>query len=162
MKHIVRTLVIILLAASGVSAALPYDDGSETTLSVFMVKDMQSEETGYGAALSKLDGNMTDLAYMNLGEFTVVEISKLSPKQLGPIDMYFGFATGFAKADSESIPGTPDGWLSGLELILGKMNLTSGLSLELRASSLSSDFDPIAWVSDPDVFILGAGLSYKF
>jgi len=162
MKHIVRALIIVVLAASSASAALPYGNSSETTLSVFMVKDTQSDNSGFGAALSRLDQGMTDLSYMDIDKFTLAQLSKLSPKQLGPYNAYFGFAVAFATPDDMVIPDEPQGWYSGLELILGKVELSYGLSLELRASSLSHDFDPIAWLSDPDLFILGGGLSYKF
>ena len=162
MRHIVWILIVIVLAASAVSAAWPQDNSSETRLSVFMVTDRESRESGYGAALSRLDREMSDLSYMDFGEFTLAQFAKLAPKQLGPYTAYFGFAVGFAKPDDASIPGMPDGWLTGLGLTLGKVDLSYGLSLDLRASSLSKDFDPIAWFSDPDLLTLGAGLSFKF
>lgn len=157
-----KLALIILMVALLAAAAWPYGNTSETRLSVFMVKDTQSEESGFGAALSRLDGNMTDLAYMDFGDFTLAEFAKLAPKSLGPQDAYFGFAAAYAKPDDASLPGVPDGFYSGLALILGKVDLAYGLSLDLRVSSLSKDFDPIAWLSDPDIFILGAGVSYKF
>lgn len=155
MKHTLIIIALAMLAASGVSAA-------ETSLSVFMLKDTRSDQSGFGAALSMVDEDMTDLSYMDLGSFTLAQFAKLSPRGLGPYNAYFGFAAAFAKPDDASVPGVPKDWLSGLALMLGKTDLGYGLSLDLRASSLSKDFDPIAWFTDPDLFIVGAGLSYKF
>ena len=162
MKNALITVMLVILAVSVASADYQYGNSSETTLSVFMVKDTQSDNSGFGAALSRLDQDMTVLSYMDIDKFTLAQLSKLSPKQLGPYNAYFGFAVAFATPDDMVIPDEPEGWYSGLELILGKVELSYGLSLELRASSLSHDFDPIAWLSDPDLFILGGGLSYKF
>ena len=154
-RHIIPALTLIVLVTSIASAA-------ETSLSVFMLKDTRSDRTGFGAALSRLDEDMTDLSYMDLGDFTLGQFSKLSKKPLGPYSVYFGFAAAFATPDDVVTPDVPQGWESGLALMLGKTDLGYGLSLELRASSLSKDFDPIAWLTDPDLFIVGAGLSYKF
>lgn len=162
MKNALITVMLVILAVSVASADYQYGNSSETTLSVFMVKDTQSDNSGFGAALSRLDQDMTDLSYMDIDKFTLAQLSKLAPKQLGPYSAYFGFAVAFATPDDMVIPDEPEGWYSGLALVLGKVELSYGLSLELRASSLSKDFDPIAWVSDPDLFILGGGLSYKF
>ena len=162
MKNALIIVMLVTLAVSVASADYQYGNKSETRLSVFMVKDTQSDESGFGAALSKLDEKLTDISYMDFGEFTLTELTQLEPKEFGPYGVYFGFAVAYAKPDDGTVLDVPDGFVSGLALILGKVDLSYGLTLDLRASSLSKDFDPIAWFSDPDILILGAGLSHKF
>jgi len=155
--------VLLFVISPAAQADVAWDTGNtkHTNLSVFAAMDTKSDESGYGAALSIYDRGLTDLSYVDLGDFRVAQFAKLSPKQIGMYSAYFGFALAHADPKVEGLDA-PDGMLSGLSLIMAETDLAFGLSVELRATSLSKDFDPIAWFTDPDVLWLGAGVSYTF
>lgn len=162
-----KALFLVPVLAFGCLASVPANAqwgtavSKDTSLTVFAVKDMKSEDGGFGAALTKYDMGVTDISFADLDSFKVGTFSKLSPKQFGLFPVYLGFALGYASADDTALDA-PDGMLSGLALIAYRSNLAAGLSLELRATSLSEEFDPIAWFSNPDILMVGAGLSYSF
>jgi hypothetical protein len=123
--------------------------------------DKKSGGSGYGIALSQYGKDVTDLSAADLGDFRLYQFSKLAPRRVGPYMVDFGFTLGYAEA-KEGLPDAPKNLLTGLSVILGKSELALGMSLDLRVTSLSTEFDPLAWFTDPDIFWLGAGLSYTF
>jgi hypothetical protein len=163
--HMIHALIAILAVAALVAAS-PANAawGTRTkniSLSAFAVTETKSDQSGYGIALTKYGREVADLAFVDLGDFRMAQFSKLAPKQVGPWALNFGFAIAYADP-KEGVVGAPDKLLTGLSVILAKSEIALGLSFDLRASSLSKDFDPIAWFTDPDVLWLGAGLSYSF
>ena len=163
--HRIHALIAILAIAALVAAS-PADAawGTRTksmSLSVFAAIDKKSDESGYGIAITKYGREVADLSLLDLGDFRLAQFSKLAPKQIGPWALNFGFAIAYADP-KEGVVGAPEKLLTGLSVILAKSEIALGLSFDLRASSLSKDFDPIAWFTDPDILWLGAGLSYSF
>lgn len=51
---------------------------------------------------------------------------------------------------------------TGVEAIITKAKLADRLYIDLGANSFSRGYDPIDWFKNPDVFWLGAGISYSF
>ena len=164
--RIISVLVLASLAvsltASGVSADWRTGRAKDTSITVFAATDKKSDESGIGVALSKYDRGVTDLSFTDFGEFRLAQFSKLNPRQIGPYVAYLGFAVAYADPDDDTTADVPDDMLYGLQLVLGKIDLSYDLSLDLRMSSLTEDFDPIGWFTQPDLLSLGAGLSYSF
>ncbi len=163
-----RIICILLLASlavgltvSEVSAQWRTGEVKDTSITVFAATDKKSDESGIGVALSKYDRGITDLSFTDFGEFRLAQFSKLNPGHIGPYAAYIGFAVAYADPDEGAVD-VPDDMFYGLQLVLGKIDLSYDLSLDLRMSSLTEDFDPMGWFTDPDLLSLGAGLSYSF
>lgn len=162
--------VLALVTASAANAAIGWNaanwigpNATKTKLSAFAVAEKQSGESGFGAAFTRTGPQTLDISYMKVDSFSLYQVSQLQPKQIGPFSVNFGFTMAWAKATEDlPDPATPNDMLTGLSLVLAKSASASGISLDIRASSLSKEFNPIAWFSDPDVFWIGAGLSYGF
>ena len=128
-----------------------------------MAIDKQSDKSGYGISLTQNSREPVDLSYVSLDTFRLYQFSQTSPKQFGAYKVNFGFAVAYADpVDEMPAPDTPDNMYTGITAILGRTEMAYGIALDIRATSLSKDFDPIAWFSDPDILWLGAGLSYSF
>lgn len=166
-------LAVTLLAASAATASLGYkplgmssfglNNQKGMTLSVFAAVDRESHDSGFGVSLSQRQNGLSDMTYVDLDSFRLYQFSKLTPKQVGGYSVNFGFTLAYADPkDPNPSPDTPSNFMSGISVVLAKSEMSSGLSLDLRGSSLSKDFDPIAWFSNPDVLWIGAGLSYSF
>lgn len=162
-------LAVTLMVSSAVCAAL--DGGlswglgksKNTTLTVFMATDRQSGESGFGASLTKKQRQPVDLSYVSLNSFRLYQISQLAPKRIGGYTVNFGFTAAYADPVDDAPPlGTPEKMLTGITAVLAKTETSFGVAIDLRATSLSKDFDPIAWFINPDILWLGAGLSYSF
>ncbi len=162
--------VLALVTASAASASVGWNsanwsgpNATKTKLSAFAVAEKESGESGFGAAITQTGPKTLDISYMKVDSFSLYQISQLAAKQIGPFMVNFGFTTAWAKrAAGIADPTTPDNMMTGISLVLAKSASAGGISLDIRASSLSKEFNPIAWFSDPDVFWIGAGLSYGF
>jgi len=164
--RIMCVLLLALLAfslmASDVSADWRTGKAKDTSITVFAATDKKSDQSGIGVALSKYGRGITDLSFTDFGEFRLAQFSKLNPRQIGLYVAYIGFAVAYADPEDDTTADVPDGMLYGLQLVLGKIDLSYNLSVDLRMSSLTEDFDPIGWFTQPDLLSLGAGLSYSF
>ncbi len=161
--HAVLLIVLLIIAASAANAAL-FRRSGDTSLSVYGAYDKVSEKPGFGLSLSKRDPvGITDLSGVVFDHSIMLQTSQLRPITLGLLPIYVGMtgAYSFEKNGSE-VSGIPTGFMSGLQVVFAKAQPSAGLSLDLRASSLSQGFNPIKWVSDPDVLWFGAGFSYNF
>ena len=138
-----------------------YGEKKSTSLSAFVTSERKSGATGFGAAWTQRGRETADLSFADLGDFRLYQFSKLAPKQVGPYSVDFGFTIAYADP-KEDLLDTPKDVLTGISVIYAKTELMMGMSLDLRVSSLSSEFNPLAWFTDPDVLWLGAGLSYTF
>ena len=154
-------LVAVFIAASPATAQMSYGEKKSTCLTVFAAHEKQSGGSGYGIALSQYGKEVTDLSAADLGDFRLYQFSKLAPKKVGPYMVDFGFTVGYADP-KDGFPDAPKDLFTGLVVILGKSESSQGISLDLRVSSLSREFNPMAWFTDPDIFWFGAGLSYSF
>ncbi len=163
-------LVVALMASSAAYANLGFGSSNwgmsrskNMSLSVFMAVDKQSDESGYGVSLTQNGTQPIELSYVSLDTFRLYQFSQTTPKQFSGFKVNFGFAAAYADP-IENVPdeGTPENLYTGLTLSLARTEMAYGLALDVRATSLSKDFDPIAWFSDPDILWLGAGLSYAF
>lgn len=157
---IIFALFIALVAAPATHASWNTSN-KDASVTVFAATSANSNGSGYGIALDRYDTQLTDLSYVSLGSVRIIQSAKLTPKVFSGYPVYIGLVAGYAD------PATPDatvsrGFVSGLQVILAKSKSKSGLSFDLRASSLSSSLNPIKWVSDPDVLWGGVGASYSF
>jgi hypothetical protein len=162
-------LAVILMVSSAVYASL--DSGlswglgksKKMTLSVFAATDRQSGESGFGASLMQNQRQPVDFSYVSLNSYRLYQISKLAPKRIGGFTLNFGFSAAYAVPVDDLQPyGTPENLYTGLTAVLAKTETSFGVAIDVRATSLAKDVNPIAWFSNPDILWLGAGLSYSF
>lgn len=159
----IYTPACILLAVCLLSsvACAQWGRQNNTSVSVFAAMDKKSDNSGYGASYTKHGYQTTDLSYVDFGDFRMAQFSQLTPRQVGPFAANFGFTVGYADRKPDALEG-PDGMVSGISLVLAQTQLTQKVSLDIRASSLTKNFNPVDWFTDPDVLWAGAGLSMKF
>lgn len=155
--------IITVLIASSSLAQWGSGEKDNSRLTVFAVIDNRNDETGFGVALTKSaeEGSQTDITYIDFESYRLAQVTQLSPKQFGMFTTNLGFTIAYADRDTDTTD-SPDGILTGLSATLVEKDLAFGLSLDIRASSLSEGVDPISWVADPDILWFGAGLSYRF
>jgi hypothetical protein len=153
--------VLVLISAIAAGAQTFWSaDRTKTSLSVFAAIDSRSNESGYGASVTIHGPKTIDISYADFGPFQLAQIGQLAPKPMGMLSTNLGFVIGYAERDEGTT--MPEGMLSGLELMLARQEISAGMALDVKVTSLSKDFDPIAWLSSPDVLWLAAGVSYAF
>lgn len=169
-----RTLLLSLaltaiFAASQVSAQYVYSNNNtqkNSTASLFVATDTKSDESGYGVSLTMKNDPTAALTYVHFEHFDVFQVSKSKSSQIGGYPVNIGLLIGYANNRvSNNILDTtsrPDGLLSGMEASVSLGKPSSSYSIELRASSLTENVDPIKWFSDPDLLWVGAGISFKY
>lgn len=158
-------LALLMLASALMTAdAARFSRSGENGLSVYGAYDKVSEKTGFGLALTKRDRvGLTDLSGVAFDNSIMVQTSQLRPIMLGPLPIYVGMTAAYAfDRNKDETADTPSGFMSGVQVVLAKAQAAPGLSLDLRASSLSEGFNPVKWISDPDALWFGAGASYSF
>lgn len=158
-----KLAILIAVLVAIVIAPVYAEWGIEKTmnLSVFAAMDKGSDESGYGASLAIHEAGITDLSFVDMDSFRFGQFAKLDPKQFGSIPVFFGFAVGYVER-KDDVSDQREGLHTGLELMTDKYEIMNGFSLSLRIASLSKDFDPVAWFTDPDILWAGAGLAYEF
>ncbi|MHB1000302.1 MAG: hypothetical protein ACYC27_13760 [Armatimonadota bacterium] len=162
--YLLVTLVMICLVSvisqAGAQTIYGYDD-KKTSLSVFAAIDTKSDDTGYGISFSMRDENVTDISYVHFDSVDLFQTARLTERQLFGFPAYIGISAAYANDRSDDTDA-PNGLMTGLQVILNLAKPTSGISVDIRASSLSESINPIKWITDPDVLWAGAGISYTF
>ncbi|MHB0912242.1 MAG: hypothetical protein ACYC2Y_02185 [Armatimonadota bacterium] len=154
MKKTLATLAVLIAVSSACSAYGFYQKPKESTLSVFAAVESQTGESGFGVSLDKND---SDIAYLDMGSFTVIQTAKLQSTQVAGFPVKIGFTAAYASEKSGY--DAPDGFLTGLTVLLAKGGGDT-FSFDLRASVLAKN--PINVIGNPDVMWAGAGVSFSY
>lgn len=161
---LVPTLVLItIVAASAASAYNPYKYSSGNgsgTLAVFVAEDQKASKSGFGVSYTTKDNGLSDITYLDLSSYRMLQVAKLTNKNLSGYPVHYGFTFGYSSPKSGE--SAYRGITSGLQAVLASSTNKKGISIDLRVCSMSHDINPIKWVSDPDILWGGAGISYSF
>ena len=130
------------------------------SVSAFGVADIETSSGGWGVSLITSRPEITDISYVSTGSYRLIQAAGLS-NALGVLPVSVGLAIGYVDPTADNPPFSR-GFVSGLEVGMGIVKSSSGVSITLKATSLSTEFNPIKWVSDPDMLWIGAGLSFSF
>ena len=166
---LVVALVVVTAIASAANAGLLKRSG-DTTLSIYGAYEKVSRETGFGLALSKhAQDGIADISGFAFNHSIILQSSQLRPITSGALPIYIGMTAAYSFANPSGQAGTlpdlnrtPEGFMSGIQVVLAKTQPSAGLALDLRVSSLSKGVNPVKWITNPDALCVGAGLSYSF
>lgn len=157
-------MVFMGVAAASTASAQAWGNYSwnqkTTNLSVFAAVDTKSDKSGLGVSLAMQDQGITEISYLHFDDNSIVQASKMTSKQLGGYPVLMGVSAAYSSPKVGST--TPKGLMTGLEVVMNVGKSAKGLSIDLRASSLSKGVNPIKWITDADVLWAGAGMSYTF
>ncbi|MHB1456397.1 MAG: hypothetical protein ACYC0V_05715 [Armatimonadota bacterium] len=175
---IARTMLLIIaltaiFAASQVSAQYVYNNNNRNdgkgTVNVFVATDTKSDDSGYGASLTLKSDPTATVTYIHFDNFDLIQVSKYQPTHLGGYPLKVGLSLAYANSrvnedfnPYEPVMERPDGLLSGLEASVSLGKPQSNFSIDLRASSLSKNVNPLKWIGDADLLWIGAGISFKY
>jgi hypothetical protein len=137
--------------------------GLSGTLSLYGAIDAKGHGAGFGLAYSttqKFTGLVQDLSFTHVDKYNMYQYSALTSKTWSALPIDVGISIGYS--DPSGISSVKRGIMTGVTAILAKTTPMSGLSLDLRVSSMEKGFNPVKWFSDPDSLIAGAGASYTF
>jgi hypothetical protein len=166
---LVVAILVVAATASSANAGLLKQSG-DTTLSVYGAYEKVTQEPGVGLAISKhTQGGLTDISGAAFNHSIILQTGQLRPITSGAIPIYVGMTAAYSFANTSAQAGTlpavnpaPTGFMSGVQLVLAKVQPSSGLALDLRISSLSKGVNPVKWITNPDALCVGAGMSYSF
>ncbi|WP_319586067.1 hypothetical protein [uncultured Desulfobulbus sp.] len=186
-RKMIRTILLsvtltAVLAASQVSAQYNYTNSSssdkKSTANIFLASDTKTNESGYGVSLTLKDDPTAAMTYVHFENFDVFQVSKSQSTHLGGFPVNVGVVLGYAnnRVDNTPVLGIegikplaagdsadrPNGLLTGMEASVSLGKPTGGFSIDLRASSMSKNANPIKWISDPDLLWVGAGITLKY
>jgi hypothetical protein len=145
--------VLWLLLPAGISPA------AGQSVSAFGVADIKTSSGGWGVSLTASGQGITDISYISTGSYRLIQTSGLS-SALGILPISVGIAAGYVDPTEDTTFSR--GFVSGLEVGMGIIKSSTGPSITIKATSLSTEFNPIKWVTDPDMLWIGAGLSFSF
>lgn len=153
--------VITLMVASAAQATRISRDSSNTQLSVFAATDTRSDESGFGISMSRPGARDTkDLTFVNFNSYRMFQVTTLVPKEIAGYSTLYGLTMGYSERKSGDT--AIDGVTTGLMVVLAKSNVGRGMSIDIRACTMTKDVNPLKWFTDPDIFWAGAGLSFGF
>jgi hypothetical protein len=156
---IVPALVLILCVPASLAHAYTVYQQQNTTVSLFAVEDMKANSTGFGLSMAQQNG-LSDLSYVNVKDYQLFQATKFAQTTVVGIPVYIGFSLGYCENTPGS--GVAQGLMTGLQVMMSKSLGSSGLSLNVRASTMAADINPTKWFSGEDILWAGAGLSYTF
>lgn len=157
-------MLTTILAASQVCAQYAYSNYGETkqgTVTLFAATDTKSSDSGYGLSLTLKDDPTSAVTYVHLDSFDIYQVTKSKPTQLAGYPVNMGISLGYANRRNNAAD-VPNGLLTGLDVSVSLGKPKSNFSVDLRASSLARNVNPIKWVTNPDVLWLGAGVTFKY
>lgn len=166
MKVFVPLAALTLMAFAGSAQAYLGTGtglGLNGTVTVFAASDAKGNGSGFGvsyATTQKFTNIVQDVAYTHVSDYSMIQYSALAPKVISSFPANIGLTIGYSTPSSGS--SATKGLMTGVQAVLAKTTNASGLSLDIRISSLQKGFNPLKWVSNPDALIAGAGASYKF
>jgi hypothetical protein len=168
---LVVAILVVAAIASSANAGLLKQSG-DTTLSVYGAYEKVTQEPGVWLAISKhTQGGLADISGAAFNHSIILQTSQLRPITSGSLPIYVGMTAAYSFANNNTsvqdgtLPAAnpaPTGFMSGVQLVLAKVQPSSGLALDLRISSLSKGVNPIKWITNPDALCVGAGMSYSF